>query len=194
MPPSRLSDEELMQLFCAGDLSAFDVLYNVYHPMLLAYITRTLNPRHVSIAEDLTQDAFVNVIKFKRTFNPQAGGFKPWLYQIARRRQTSFFRSLTAAYRTLDAWVYMHPTNVTPTCEEERLVLEYLSYLSDEERVVIDLRYFEGFRCQEAASILGCPIGTVWGRCNSAVNKMKAVGLTQGRVLPEGLRRVAEGE
>ena len=77
------SDPELIQRTLAGDQRAFSALVRRYQKPLHALVWRKIGDFH--IAEEITQDIFLNVYKKLQTLkNPNR--FAGWLYVIATRR------------------------------------------------------------------------------------------------------------
>jgi len=73
-------DAELMLAFKAGDVSAFDKLFERWAGPLLRYLERIV--RDASTAEELVQDAFLRVHGARERYVPEAR-FSTWLYRIA---------------------------------------------------------------------------------------------------------------
>ncbi len=80
---SPSSDEaELVRRFIAGDHQAFDDLYHIHAPPVLAFLTARLKSIHA--AEDLSQSVWAQVWKKRESFDGQR--FRGWVFQIARNR------------------------------------------------------------------------------------------------------------
>jgi RNA polymerase sigma-70 factor (ECF subfamily) len=77
-----LYDEiELLRLLKAGNTSAFQQLYNKYHPALYAYILRFI--KIPELAEDILQEVFIKIWEIRERINP-ALSFNAYLYRISR--------------------------------------------------------------------------------------------------------------
>lgn len=74
-------DETLMEEVRAGNLAAFQVLYDRHHRSVFGFLLRSLGERRA--AEDLLQETFLRVFTHRETYRP-AATFKTWLFTIAR--------------------------------------------------------------------------------------------------------------
>lgn len=78
----ELPDEKLMDRFCAGDNSAFQLLFDKYKNRIFSYICNVFEHDR-SLAEDYTQEIFIRVIRYRDKFNSSMR-FSTWLYTIAK--------------------------------------------------------------------------------------------------------------
>jgi RNA polymerase sigma-70 factor (ECF subfamily) len=76
------TDEALVQRVRAGDISAFDRLYERYEGRLFVYLRSLLGDR--GDAEEVLHDAFLAVLKDVRATLDREGAFRAWLYRVAR--------------------------------------------------------------------------------------------------------------
>ncbi len=76
---NKLTDEEVIEKFQNGDLVAFDVIVARYKQQLTNYIITFLNDR--SDAEDVVQDTFVKVYRYKQLYKKTAK-FSTWIYTV----------------------------------------------------------------------------------------------------------------
>ena len=74
-----VSDESLYERLLGGDMAAFDALYERYERPLFGFIYKQLNDARA--AEDVMQDAFLGLLKDRRSLH----SFRAWLYhQLAQ--------------------------------------------------------------------------------------------------------------
>lgn len=78
----ELTDEALLGRMTAGDEEAFTLLYRRRHPSVYRFVLRMSGNR--AIAEDVTQEVFVALIRDCRRFEPARGSFAAFLFGIAR--------------------------------------------------------------------------------------------------------------
>lgn len=78
----ELTDEALLQKMIAGDEEAFTALYRRRHPSVYRFALRMSGNR--ALAEDVTQEVFVALIRHGRRFDPARGSFGAFLFGIAR--------------------------------------------------------------------------------------------------------------
>src|ERR1700694_1046236 len=76
-------DEVLFKRLAEGQHQALDPLHERYGPVLTSLAARQLDR---PAAEETVQDVFLTLWQHAGRFEPQRGRFRPWLFQIARRR------------------------------------------------------------------------------------------------------------
>src|SRR5215468_3576099 len=81
---SHLSDEELLRLMLAGDGDAFEELYDRRQGGVYRFALRMSGS--AEIAEDVTQDVFIALMRDGRQFDPSRGNVVGYLLGIARHR------------------------------------------------------------------------------------------------------------
>lgn len=87
------SDEELMNLVKAGDTGAYTTLFSRYQRPLYGYICRMVT--RPELADELFQETFWNVHRFRDGFDDRQGTFRSWLYRIATNLIRDRHRSQT---------------------------------------------------------------------------------------------------
>ncbi len=88
VPPS--GDEALMLAYAAGDAAAFDALYARHRGGSYRYLLRHCG--NAGTADELFQDAWMNVVRARATYAP-AAKFTTWLYRIAHNRLVDHWRA-----------------------------------------------------------------------------------------------------
>lgn len=176
---SRLedSDEALLVRVAQGDRDAFAAAFQKYAPRVKSYLMRLGAPG--AIAEDLTQDAMVSVWRRAAWFDPARAKASTWVFVIARNAWIDKLRRerVELAYReTIDEAC---PTGEAPDDAAERLEIEKnmksaLDTLSEEQKQVVRLAFFEDRPHSEIANLLALPLGTVKSRLRLALSKLRA--------------------
>jgi RNA polymerase sigma factor (sigma-70 family) len=78
----ELSDEKIMLRVKEGQLSELTELFERYHVKLYHFFLRmTLDG---PLSEDLTQNLFYRIIRYRQSFEPSNGNFRSWVYRMAR--------------------------------------------------------------------------------------------------------------
>ncbi|HNC98785.1 MAG TPA: sigma-70 family RNA polymerase sigma factor [Myxococcota bacterium] len=75
------TDESLMEQVQAGEEAAFAELFSRYRLPLYGYIRRMVHRGEV--ADELFQDSFLNVHRFRSSWKPGQSSFRAWLFRIA---------------------------------------------------------------------------------------------------------------
>jgi len=96
---NQKSDEELMIAFAQQDQKAFEELYARHKDALYRYYLRHVS--NDSIAQELFQDLWVNIIKNKEKYKVTAK-FKTWIYTLARNRLIDWYRRNNLEIKSID--------------------------------------------------------------------------------------------
>jgi RNA polymerase sigma factor (sigma-70 family) len=78
----ELSDEKIMLQVREGQLSELTVLFERYHVPLYNFLLRLSGDGAVS--EDMAQNVFYRVLRYRQSFEPASGSFRSWVYRMAR--------------------------------------------------------------------------------------------------------------
>ena len=84
----NLTDEELMLLVANGDLEKLSIIFDRYHLRIYNFFKKML--RDKTISEDLTQEVFIKILKYKSSY--KSGNFASWIFTIARNIFTSHYQ------------------------------------------------------------------------------------------------------
>jgi RNA polymerase sigma-70 factor, ECF subfamily len=182
----RLADEDLMTLVERRDPDAFAILYDRHGGAAYSLAHRIVGDP--SVAEDVTQEAFLSLWRSGARFDPARGSVRTWTLGIVRNRSIDALRRLAGSAPKLD----LDDEGVLETQpageltegeairrETARTVRGALRDLPAEQSEVIGLAYFGGFSHSEIAEMLGMPLGTVKGRMRLGLEKIR-VSLAEG--------------
>ncbi len=165
----------LVQAVQAGKPDAAGELYASYYREIYYFIYKTV--QDTSLAEDLTQDTFLEILEtIGRLQEPAA--FVKWSHQIAYHRCTGYFkkrRELLADENEDGSTVFdtvaedreeFIPDEAMDHQELRRTIQSMVDALPEEQRSAILLRYFEELSVKDIAQIQGVSEGTVKSRLN----------------------------
>lgn len=159
MPPE--DDDRLIERAVNGDERALDRLFRRYYPTMHRFAQKVCH--NASDAEDITQDAFINLMGSIASFDRRSA-FSTWLYRVVLNKAIDFRRKairrgqLVERLRTVSTSSYQAPQDTAITARQVvALVLEF----PDKERDATLLVLGEGLTHKQAAEIIGCPIGTI---------------------------------
>jgi RNA polymerase sigma-70 factor (ECF subfamily) len=164
-----LSDEQLMLDFRAGRTEAFDELFQRYRNPIYAFFRRRLS--NTNRAEDLTQEAFIVVLRGTELYEPRAK-FRTYLYAIALKLLWSERRRELREPRSMDA---LAEPRSGGDSNAGIWIREALSGLDTDHREVLMLREYEQLSYQEIAELLSIPVNTVRSRLFRARGELKAL-------------------
>lgn len=179
-----LSDAQLIaRVVVQDDRHAFSELVRRYQSAVRATLRRLTAGNH-ALADDLAQETFMLAYRNLKSFRQEAR-FSTWLYRIAtnafladaRRRKEELLGDRDAAVPDDDGDADPsereeadHARGATLRMDMERA----LAVLSDAERAAIVQCYHNDLSHEEAAIVLGCPVGTVKTHILRAKQKLKS--------------------
>ena len=176
------NDVQLIRKILAGDDTAFSTLVHKYQKGIHALVWRKVDDFH--IAEELTQDTFLNAYKNLSTLK-EPSQFAGWLYVIANRlcinwnqRNKSKMQSLASTpLEEIEHSSYNHHVlaqrEVEATENRHHLVEKLLEKLPESERTVITLYYLGGMQSKEIGKFLGVSVNTVTSRLQRARKRLE---------------------
>jgi len=172
-PLSKLTDNDLINLFVAGNVNALEVLVLRHKDKLYTSILFMVKDKY--LAEDIFQDVFIRIIDTLRGGRyTEEGKFLPWAMRIAHNLCVDHFRKVkrTPTIKTGDNKDIFEVLNFTEDGVDTRMmkrqsydrVREMLDRLPEDQREVIILRHYADMSFKEIASMTNCSINTALGR------------------------------
>lgn len=175
-PPE--DDAELVRRIADGDGEALERLFDLHSPVALGLLTRILGGR--SAAEEVLQEAFLQVWTQADRYDPGRSSVRGWVLMLARSRALDRLRRRDARRRREEdsvegADLSIHPVGTERLEESETRsrVSSALGVLSPEQRHCIELAFFEGLTHTQIAERLKAPLGTVKSRILLGMNKLR---------------------
>jgi RNA polymerase sigma-70 factor (ECF subfamily) len=175
---------ELVARLQRRDPEALAELYKHYGKLVYSVILRIV--RDSAIAEDLTQETFLRAWNRIRSFNGERGRLGPWILAIARNRAIDYLRSIDGRISTSlvefnaseQPGLFVDMEDEVINSDRGRRLREAFEKLNANQRMVIELAYFEGLSQSEMAVKLNQPLGTVKTWTRSALQILRdAIGL-----------------
>ena len=167
------SDEKLMQQYAAGDMSAFENLYERYRGPLYRYIQQRVSDQ--ATANDLYQGSWEKLIKARKRYNT-AAPFRAWLFRIAHNHLVDHYRA-SRHTEPLDpeqmAASGADPTDILDHEHREMRFRDALRDLPDEQKNTLLLKIEAGLGLEEIGKITGVERETVKRRLRYATAKLK---------------------
>jgi RNA polymerase sigma-70 factor, ECF subfamily len=171
-------DDELLRLMLEGDAQAFETLYERRQAGVFRFALRMSGSE--SIAEDVTQDVFIALMRDGWQFDSSRGSVAAYLYGMARNRvlrrleRDRSFVSMTDDAEEDDLTMSeKFITREDPLAELTRnevieTVRQAILALPAHYREVVVLCNLQEMNYEDAATIIGCPVGTVRSRLHRA--------------------------
>ena len=184
-------DEELMLAYGAGDEEAFVILFKRYNVRIFNYLIRHLGNR--ARAEDLLQETFLRVHSHRKSYQPSAA-FSTWIFTIATnllrdsalaaRRQSNVIefdeiREQVAVGATVSKSIPIAAEGSAETKYGEKEVAQHIrraiQSLPSDQREVILLAKYEGFKYEQIAEILSITASAAKVRAHRAMKALEKI-------------------
>ena len=188
-----------------GELDSFNRLVLEYQEIVYNQAYRMMGEGPA--AADATQEAFISAYRKIRSF--RGGSFRAWLLRIVtnacydelrrrQRRPTTALEPLDNDEERIESPHWMIDPSESPEQTAERIELfnaiqSCLDELPDDFRAIAILVDIQGFNYQEAANVIGKPIGTVKSRLSRARLQLRNCLQSFWELLPSAFRLVNEG-
>ena len=173
-----MNDHQLISLAQDGHQEAIAALYEKYVDAIYRFCYWQTN-QNTEVAEDLTHDTFVEMVKSIGKFNNQ-GKFKNWLYTIAKRQLSSWIKQkYDLPKETLFDNLAQPEENIDPEKQDKAVkkVEKLLDQLSETERSIIVLRYLKNYSVKETAQELELSISNVKVTTYRVMKKLREMSL-----------------
>jgi len=167
-------EQELVTLLRRKDDQGFAYLYEHYAGALHSVIRQIVNDGE--LANDVLQETFVNIWRRIESYDSGKGRLFTWMLNIARNaaidktRSKAFQQGLKS--QPIDG-EYIQ-ASVRPGVDDIGLK-KMVWKLKEEQRMLIDLSYFQGYTHEQIAKALNIPLGTVKTRIRSALIQLKGL-------------------
>ena len=182
--PAQLEDEALIQAIANGQSAALGVLYDRYGRLVFSLAYQMLNDD--AVAEEITQEVFLQIWTKAGTFQSGLGKVSTWLTSVTRHRAIDNLRRKRIrpeGHRADwdlseegDAPQLTDPANVVSQVEhniQSLAIRQAIAQLPIEQQQALALAFFQGLSHQEIAETTGEPLGTVKTRIRLAMQKLR---------------------
>lgn len=171
-----VEDADLISRMRRGDMEGFNLLVSRWEKRVFNYLLRLIGSPDDAL--DLSQDVFLKAYQNIRKLDDPAR-FGPWLYRIAHNEAYSLFRKRrpeTALPETEPGEASALDRLAAPgfSMDLTLAVTAALDRLNPDQREAVVLKVYEGFKFEEMAEILECPVSTIKSRLYTALDLLKA--------------------
>ena len=184
--PTTETDESLMLRYAAGNLQAFNLLYDRHEMGVWRYVFRSV--RVQAVADDLLQDVWFAVARQAPHYQPTAK-FKTWLFTMAHNRLVDHFRTAKnhasldadddadsdsiALVQTLAANSGFGPLRRLESKEQAQALLDAIEQLPFAQREAFMLQAEAGMDVQDIAATTGVSFETAKSRLRYARSRLR---------------------
>jgi len=163
------------------DRAAFSQLFEHFAPRVKAFMRRS--GMNDAVAEELAQETLIAVWRKAALFDPTSTGPSAWIFTIARNMRIDAFRrsrrSASNETSDIDSEFLFdespHADTVVAAAQADSRVRAALAELSEDQRRVVELSFYQEMAHAQIADELEIPLGTVKSRLRLAMNKLRGI-------------------
>jgi RNA polymerase sigma-70 factor (ECF subfamily) len=169
---------ELLKLSGRGDEAAFAQLYDATAARAFGLAVRVV--RDPAQAEEVSQEAFLEIWRTASRFDPAKGSAVSWILTLVHRKSVDRVRSAEASTRrdttyhrgsqTVD---HDSTAEAAQASMEARRVRQAMRSLTEVQRQALELAYFKGYTHTEVATMLDLPVGTAKTRIRDGLIRLR---------------------
>jgi len=177
--PARVPDRRERQLAArlrARDPEALTEIYDVCGAATFGYLVRVLRDR--ATAEDVQQQVFAEIWRRGPQYDPERAGLLTWALTIARSRAIDHLRRRVPEPRDPQVTAATIESGQDTATEADALaerwrMAHYLGQLPEDERRLLQMRFYEELSQSEIAERTGVALGTVKARMVRGLRRMR---------------------
>jgi len=177
---AEIPDEVIMQHVKDGNLADMSVLFERYHLRLYNFFLKLTRNRDIS--QDLTQNLFYRMIKYKNSYKNELS-VKSWMYQMARNLHIDYCKDEKRS-EELFLKTDSYPVDISdensgiPEEVYERLDHAF-SALSAEQKEIIVLSRYQGLKYQEISIIVNQSVPAIKVAMHRAIKRLRGIYFKQ---------------
>ena len=183
-PGVEFSDQDdtfIIQAIAGGQTSALSALYDRYGRLVFSLAYGIIQDD--GLAEEITQDVFVQVWHKAASYHSDLGKVLTWLSSVTRHRAIDILRQRSSrpeGHRLEvdeDSWPELpddiNVESIVEQDQQKQRLLRALAQLPAEQRKALSLAFLKGYTHQEIAELCSEPLGTVKTRIRLAMQKLR---------------------
>jgi RNA polymerase sigma factor (sigma-70 family) len=170
-----MTDEVIMEAVKSGNLQQGALLFERYNKRIYNFLARMTMDR--ALAEDLTQNVFLRVIKYRNSYR-EGARFQSWIYQIARNVFSDHYQTIKNRFSDFVDVEKIRDhmadsDNAEMQNEKEELLQRSMEKLSDDQRELLVLTRFQQMKYEEVATLLDTSVANIKVRVHRALIKLR---------------------
>ena len=175
-----ISDEIIMQRVKEGNLEEMSVLFERYHLRLYNFFLKMCMKKDIS--QDLTQNLFYRMIKYKHTYKNEYT-VKSWIYQMARNLHTDYRKQQQKTddrFRKVETYTD-DVVDIENNFEEEDYIRleKAIAQLNEEQKEIIVLSRFQGLKYEEISAIVNQSVPAIKVAMHRAIKQLRGIYFNQ---------------
>ncbi len=177
----ELTNNALMLKVKSGDLDKLGLLYERHKKRLFGFFYNMNS--NASLSEDLVQNVFVRMLKYKHTFTGE-GSFTAWMFRTARNVNYDYYRKNKIAFNQSEVSSIAYKLEDADTIEKGMQQKENISVLHramkklpPEKREILVLSKLKEMKFSEIGEVLGCTEGAAKVKAHRALKDLRTIFL-----------------
>ena len=170
-----MTDEAIMDAVKNGNLQQATLLFERYNRRIYNFLARMTMDR--TLAEDLTQNVFLRIIKYRASYRDGAR-FQSWIYQVARNVFSDHYQAHKHKFSDFidvdKISDHMADKSEGELQEEKELLLHRsMAKLSEEQRELLVLTRFQQMKYEEVATIMDTTVANIKVKVHRAIIRLR---------------------
>lgn len=166
----EVEDRDLVIEARRGNVEAYNLLVSRWEKRVYNYVLRLVGDREDAL--DISQEIFLKAYQSLRRLE-DTSRFSSWLFRIAHNEAFSLLRRRKPEIELVDRAPPPRPGSRMMPVETSLAVGSALKRLSADQREAVVLKIYQGFKFEEIAAMLDCPVSTVKSRLYTALDLLK---------------------
>ena len=160
-----------MHSVAQGNLDAMSFIFERYHLRIYNFLFQMI--RDEAVCEDLTQNVFYKVIKYKHSY--KGGKFVSWIFKIARNLFSDHYQKQkrTQGFENLETLTDHQEEDVMERTENINHLHKVLNTLNKDDKELITLSKLEGLKYEQIAEITNSTPGAVKTKVHRIIKKVR---------------------
>ena len=170
-----MTDEMIMEAVKNGNLHQATLLFERYNKRIYNFLARMTMDRN--LAEDLTQNVFLRIIKYRNSYR-EGAKFQSWIYQVARnvfsdhyQAHKNKFSDFVDVEKISDYMADKESNDVQD--EKEALLHKSMAKLTEDQRELLVLTRFQQMKYEEVAAIMDTTVANIKVKVHRAIIKLR---------------------
>lgn len=170
-------DGNLVASLVARDSKALEFLYSSYSASLLGVVSKVI--KHEEVAQDVLQESFIKIWNSIGQYDPSKGRLFTWMSRLAKNTAIDHLRSRGEinSMKNDDLSDYTVQVNARYQImyHPEFIGLKQLfDVLTPQQKLILDMVYFQGYTQLEVSVALNIPIGTIKTRIRMSIKVLRS--------------------
>lgn len=174
-----MEDAKIIRKCQTGDKEAFRQLVIKYQPFVYKFLVKISEDQDV--AWDLTQDTFVKVIRNIEKFDISGSAkFSTYIITISRNLYVDYLRREKRIQLFIPIHDCLNIEDENMDIEDEvidrmynQIIMENIEKLTEEQKIVIKMKYIQGLTLKEIGEILNMEPKTIKSRIHNGIVKLR---------------------